>query len=75
MNIGEDVKFVCIINDAIDRVHWEKDGKKVGVKKKQLNFAAFLTTNNHQNTINQDWLDSSMNMCILTEFTISVKGV
>lgn len=34
--------------------------------KNKLNFAAFLTTNNHQNTINQDWLDSSMNMCILS---------
>lgn len=29
VNIGDDVKFVCIINDAVQKVHWEKDGKKV----------------------------------------------
>ncbi|XP_033728727.1 myosin light chain kinase, smooth muscle-like isoform X3 [Pecten maximus] len=27
--IGDDVKLVCIIDDALDRVHWEKDGKKM----------------------------------------------
>ena len=27
--IGDDVKLVCIINDAVERVHWEKDGQKV----------------------------------------------
>ncbi|XP_069108405.1 myosin light chain kinase, smooth muscle-like isoform X3 [Argopecten irradians] len=27
--IGEDVKLVCIIDDALERVHWEKDGKKM----------------------------------------------
>lgn len=46
MNIGEDVKFVCIINDVIDRVYWEKDGKKVGVKNK-FNFVVFLIINNY----------------------------
>ncbi|KAK3083179.1 hypothetical protein FSP39_015849 [Pinctada imbricata] len=27
--VGDDVKFVCIINDAVDHVHWEKDGRKL----------------------------------------------
>lgn len=31
VNIGDDVKFVCIINDAVQKVHWEKDGKKVNL--------------------------------------------